>query len=117
MKSDASINLVSLRKHHQYILEHIHFRLGLGDVSYYAVENNWTVKAEDTISTLQRLRVIREENNGDGCEKVVENGKKKERDEGSLLICDYFMHSSIERERRLLDEKRVKWIARRMEMI
>ena len=27
------------------------------------------------------------------------------------------MHSSIERDRRLLDEKRVKWIARRMEMI
>ena len=27
------------------------------------------------------------------------------------------MHSSVEKKRRLLDEKRVKWIARRMEMI
>ena len=34
-----------------------------------------------------------------------------------MLICDYLTHSSIERERRLLDEKRVKWIGRRMEMI
>ena len=27
------------------------------------------------------------------------------------------MHSSIEKDRRLLDEKRVEWLARRMEMI
>ena len=44
-------------------------------------------------------------------------GKEKERSEQSLLIRDYFMHPSIDRERRLLDEKRVKWIARRMETI
>ena len=63
---------------------------------------------------LQRLR---EEGNGNGWKTVVENGKERERNEESLLICDHFMHSSIEKERRLLDEKRVKWIARRMEMI
>ena len=48
---------------------------------------------------------------------VVEKGKEEERNEGYSLICDYFTHPSIERERRLLDEKRVKWNARRMEMI
>jgi hypothetical protein len=112
--SDSN-NLDSLRRHHRSILEHIHYRLGAGDVTKaYAIENSWTMKAEDTISTLQRLR---EEENGDNWKMVVENGKEEEQDEESLLICDYFMHSSIDRERRCLDEKRVKWIARRMEMI
>jgi hypothetical protein len=72
------------------------------------------MKVEDTVSTLQRLRV---EGNGNSWTAVVENGKEKERNEDSLLICDYFIHPSIDRERRLLDEKRVKWVARRMEMI
>ena len=107
-------NLDSLRKHHRSILEHIQYRLGAGDVTIpYAIKNNWTMNAEDTISTLQRLR----EENGDDWKTVVEKGKEEERNEESLPICDYFTHSSIERERRLLDEKRVKWIARRMEMI
>jgi hypothetical protein len=49
---------------------------------------------------------------------VVENGKEEERNEGgSLPNLPIFMHASIERDRRLLDEKRVKWIARRMRMI
>ena len=108
-----SNNLDSLRKHHRSILEHIYYRLG--DVTLpYAIDNRWTMKVEDTISAIQRLR---EEGNGNGWKTVVENGKEKERNEESLLICNYFMHSSIEKERRLLDEKRVKWIARRMEMI
>ena len=108
--SSDSIILDSLRKHHQLILEHIQYRLGAADVNKtYAIENSWTMKAEDTISTLQRLR----EGNG---EAVVEKGRKEERTEESLAS-DYFMHSSIERDRRLLDETRVKWIARRMEMI
>ncbi|KAF8817333.1 hypothetical protein BYT27DRAFT_7201772 [Phlegmacium glaucopus] len=72
------------------------------------------MKVEDTISAHQRLR---EEEIGDDWNRAVEKGKGKERNEESVLICDYFMHSSIERERRFLDEKRVKWIARRMEMI
>ena len=71
------------------------------------------MKEKDTKSTLQRLR----KENKDHWETVVKKGKEKERDEESLPICDYFMHSSIERDRRLLDEKRLKWIARRMEMI
>jgi hypothetical protein len=113
--SSDSNNLDSLRKHHRSILEHIHYRLGAGDVTKaYAIENNWTMKAEDTMSMLQRLK---DEKDGDDWKMVVENGKEEERNEESLLICDYFMHSSIERERRLLDEKRVKWIARRMEMV
>ena len=62
------------------------------------------------------FKKLREENRDDW-EAVVEKGKKEERNEESLPLCDYFMHSSIERERRLLDEKRVKWLARRMEMI
>ena len=107
-------NLDSLRKHHRSILEHIYYRLGAGDVPYCALENSWTMKAEDTKSTFQR---VREEENGNGWKAVVEKGKEKERNEESFLICDYFMHSSIDRERRLLDEKHVKWIARRMEMI
>ena len=115
--SSDSNNLDSLRKHHRSILEHIQYRLGdgLGDVTkLYAIENSWTMKVEDTISTLQRLR----EENGDLWKTGVEKGKEEERNEESLLICDYyFMHSSIERERRLLDEKRVKWNARRAEMI
>jgi hypothetical protein len=45
-------------------------------------------------------------------ETVVENGKV--RNEGSLLTLALL---SIERERRLLDENRVKWIMHRMEMI
>ena len=101
--------LDSLRKHHRSILEHIQHRLA-GDIAKTcAIKNSWTMKAEDTISTLQNL------NEGNG-EAVVEKGRDKERTEESL-ICEYFMHSSIERERRLQDEKRGKWIARRMDMI
>jgi hypothetical protein len=101
--SSDSNNLDSLRKHHQSILEHIHYRLGAGNrTEPYAIENSWTMKVEDTISTLQR-----EEENGDNWKTVVENGKEAERNEESLLICDYFMHSSIDRERRLLDDKHV----------
>jgi hypothetical protein len=111
--SSVSNNLDSLRKHHRSILEHIQYRLGAGFVTKaYAIENNWTMKVEDTISTLQR-----EEENGDNWKMVVANGKEEEQDEESLVISDYFMHSTIDRERRLLDEKRVKWLARRMEMI
>ena len=107
-------NLDSLRKHHRSILEHIQYRLGAADVTKsYTIENSWTMKAEDTISTLQRLR----EENGDDWKTVAEKGKEEERSEESLFIRDYFTYPSIERERRLLDEKRLKWIARRMEMI
>ena len=67
------------------------------------------MKAEDTISTLHRLR----EGN---CKAVVGKRGEGERTEESL-ISDYFVHSMIERERRLLDEKLGKWIARRMDMI
>ena len=67
------------------------------------------MKAEDTIGTLYRL-------SGGNGETVVVKEREEERTEG-LVAYDYFMHSSIERERRLLDEKRGKWIARRMEMI
>ena len=112
----CSNNLNLLRKHHQSILENIHYQLGTTDVSKtYAIENNWTMKVdlENTISTLQRLR----DENENHWKAVVETGKMKERNEKSPPICDYFMHSSIERERRLLDETRDKWIARRMEMI
>ena len=103
-------NLDSLQEHHQSILEHIQYRLGAGDVTKtYSIENSWTMKPEDTISTLQRSR----EGNG---EAVVEKGREEEQTEESLAS-EYFMHSSIEGERRLLDEKRAKWIARRMDMI
>ena len=112
--SNDSDNLDSLRKHHRSILEHIQYRLGAGNVTQpYAIENSWTLKVEDSISTLQSLR----EKNGNDWERVVAKGKEEERNEKSSSICGYFMHPSIERERRLLDEKRVKWIARRMEMI
>ena len=112
--SSDSNNLDSLRKHHRSILEHIQYRLGAGEVTkQYAIENSWTMKVNDTISTFQRSR----EENGDDWKTVVEKGKEEERNEVSLVACDYFMHLSIERERRLLDEKRIKWIARRMEMI
>ena len=105
--------LHSLRNHHQLILEHIQYRLGAANVTKtYAINNRWTMKIEDTISTLQKSR----EENGDNWKAAVEKGREKERTEESLAS-DYFMHSSIERERRLLDEKRVDWIARRMEMI
>ena len=112
--SSDSNSLNSLRKHHRSILEHVQYRLGAGDVTQpYAIENSWTMKVEDTISTLRRLR----EENENIWKKVVENGKKEERNEESALIRNYFRHSSIDRERRLLDEKHGKWIARRMEMI
>ena len=111
--SDSN-NLVSLRRHHRSILEHIQYRLGDTDVTrQYVIENNWTMKVEDTISTLQRSR----EENEDSWETGVKKGREEERNEESLHIHGYFMHSSIERDRRLLDEKRVKWIARRMEVI
>ena len=109
-----SNNLNSLRKHHQSIIEHIQYRLGAGVVTQpYAIENSWTMKVEDTKSMLQSLREV----NGNDWERVIAMGKEEERNEESSSICDYFMHSSIEKERRLLDEKRVKWIARRMEML
>ena len=107
--SDSN-NLDSLRKHHRSILEHIQYRLEAGDVTEsYAIENSWTMKAEDTISTLHRLR----EGND---EAVLVKAREEERTEESLESC-YFMHLSIERERRLLDERRGKWIARKMEWI
>ena len=107
--SDSN-NLDSLRKHHRSILEHIQDRLRAGDVTEtYAIENSWTMKAEDTISTLHRLR----EGNG---EAIVEKGREEERTY-ELVASEYFMHPSIERERRRLDEGRGRWIARRMEMI
>jgi len=110
-------NVDSLRKHHRSILELIQYRLGdgPGDVSKpYVIENSWTMKAKDTISTLQRSR----EESEDGWKMAVANhGKGEERNEESSSICGYFMPPSIERERRLLDEKRVKWVTRGMEMI
>ena len=112
--SRDSNNLESLRKHHRSILEHIQYRLGAGDVTKpYAIENSWTMKVEDTISTTQRLK----EEKRDDWRTIVEKGKEEEQNEENLLISEYFMHSSIERERRLLDEIHVKWIAYRMEMI
>ena len=116
-KSDPVLSngdsLNSLRYHHRSILELIQYRLGAGDVTETcAIENSWTMKAEDTVSKVLRLY---KENEYDW-KAVVEKGRK-ERREDSLRICDYFMHSSIERERQLLDERRGKWIARRMEMI
>ena len=113
--SSDSNNLDSLREHHRSILEHIQYRLGATDVNKpYTIENTWTMKLKDTVSMLQRLR---EEENGDVWETVVEKGKEEERNEESLIICDYFTYPSIERDRRLLDEKRVEWIVRRMDMI
>ena len=112
--SSDSNNLDSLRKHHRSILEHIQYRLGAIDVTEpYTIENSWTMKVEDTFSTLQRLKA----ENGDVWKTVVEKGKEEERNEESLAICDYFMHSSIERDRQLLDERRLSWITDRMEMI
>ena len=110
-----SNTLDALQNHHRTILEHIQYRLGAGDAvtNRYSIENSWTMKLEDTISTFQRLR----EENGDDWNAFVEKGKEKEQNEESLPICGYFTHASIERERRLLDEKRTKWNARRMEMI
>ena len=107
--SDSDV-LSSLREHHQSILGHIQDRLA-GDITKtYVIKNSWTMKADDTISTLQRLR------GGGNDEAVVVKGREEEQTEESLAS-DYFMLSSIERDRRLLDEKRVKWIARRMDMI
>ena len=106
--SDSN-NLDSLRKHHQSILEQIQYRLGATDVSeLYAIENGWTMKVRDTIGTFQRSK----KENGDDVEKIVEKGKEDERTEESLAS-GYSMHSSIERERRLLDEKCGNLIARR----
>ena len=107
-------NLDSLRKHHQLILENIHYRLGAGDVTKpYAIENCWTMKMEDTISSFQRLR----EEDIEAWSTVVEKGKEEEQNEESLPNLPIFMHASIERDRQLLDENRVKWIGRRMRMI
>jgi hypothetical protein len=102
--SDSNI-LDSLRKHHRSITDHIHYRLGAANVAKtYVIKNNWTMKvkpaSEDTINAFQ-----------DG-ERDDKKGSEEEQ-----LASKYFTHSSIERERQLLDEKRVKWIARRMEMI
>ena len=110
----SNINILhSLRNHHQLILEHIRYRLGAADViKTYAMNNKWTMKVEDTISTLQKSR----KENGDNWKAAVEKGRKMERTEESLAS-DYFVLSSIERRRRLLDEKRTGWIARRMKMI
>ena len=104
--SDSDV-LSSLREHHQSILGLIQYRLA-GDITKtYVIKNSWTMKAEDTISALQRLR--------GGNDEAVK-GREEEQTEESLAS-DYFMLSSIERDRQLLDEKRVKWIARRMDMI
>ena len=94
----GSNNLDSLRKHHRSILEHIQFRLGASDITeQYAIKNSWSMKVDDTISTLHRLR--------EGIvEAVVEKGREEERLEESVAS-EYFMYPSIERDRRSLDEK------------
>ena len=71
------------------------------------------MKVEDTISLLQRLR----EENEDDWKAVFKKGKLEEQNKESLLICDYFIHSSINREQQLLDENRAKWITCRIGMI
>jgi hypothetical protein len=74
VSSDSNI-LDPLQNHHRSILEHIHYRLGAGDVtSPYAIENRWTMKADDTISTRQRLR----KEDGDHWKTVVEKGREEE---------------------------------------
>ena len=105
-----SKDLESLRNHHQSILEHIQYRLEAGDINEtYAIKNSWTMKVDDTKYKLQELR-------GGNSEAVVVEGRKEEQTEESLAS-DYFLHSSFERDRQLLDDTRVKWIARRMDMI
>ena len=100
-------NRDSLREHHQSILEHIQHRLrnGSGDANkQYIIRNSWTMNVGD--------------NKKDNLEMIVDLGEGIiEQIEESSLICEYFMHSSIDRERRLLDENRVKWITRRMGMV
>ena len=112
--SSNSNNVDSLRKHHRSILEMFHYRLGLGVAipTLYVIENMWTMKVEDTIGTLQRKM----EENGKDWKEVVLKGKEEEKNEESSLLRDYFSHPSIDRERRLLDEKHTEWNARRMEM-
>ena len=71
---DVDDSLYALRNHHQTILEHIQYRLGADDaVKAYAIENNWTIKLEDTISSLQRSRKEDEH----GWKAAVEKGKEK----------------------------------------
>ena len=105
-----SKNMDSLRKHYRSILDSIQYRLAAeedgfggrgGDViKPYVIENNWTMKVEDTISTFQRLR---EEEAGYFMQHPVVGG------------------ASIEREREEkgweMDEKRVEWITSGMEMM
>ena len=69
------------------------------------------MKAEDSItgSTLYRLK----EGNS---EVFLEKGREEDRTY-QLVASDSFMHLSIERQRRFLDEMRGKWIAHIMEMI
>ena len=114
VSSDSNI-LDSLRNHHRSILEHIQYRVGAGDIvsKLYAIENSWTMKADDTVSALQRLK----KDNGDIWKTVVEKGREEERDEESLPVYGYFMHPKIERDRQKLDETRASWITRRLEMI
>ena len=54
--SSGSNNLDSLRNHHRSILEYIQYRLGAGDVvtEPYTIENSWTMRVGDTISTSER---------------------------------------------------------------
>jgi hypothetical protein len=80
--------------------EHIHYRLGVGDICYKEQLDNESggyhqYEAKGGL--------------GRKWKRLVDNGKEKERKEESLLIViDYLMYSSIGKERRLLDEKRVK---------
>ena len=92
--------LDSLRDHHHSILEHIRYRAET--TRRYAIYTSWKMKVESIMDTYFT--------------EWPRSRKEKERTEESMTS-EYFMHSSIERERRLLDEKRVNWIARRMDMI
>jgi hypothetical protein len=58
-----------------------------GDVTKpYIIENSWTMKVVDTISTLQRFK----EENEDDWKTAVKKGEWEEENEESSLICDYF---------------------------
>jgi hypothetical protein len=74
----------SLREHHRSVLEHIQYWLRRNQTIYYREKLD-----NESGGYHQYAPVSKEEENWDGWETVVENGKE-ERNEESLRICYYF---------------------------
>jgi hypothetical protein len=120
-----------LKKHHQSIMDHIHFTIGeTGSVSTstspspppaYAIENRWTLKAADTMGAWERIKL---DEQGKGLEgtwalTIVKGRDREVNSSHPISERDrlYLANGRIEEMRYSLDAARGQWIDNYMELV